>query len=227
MAAKAGKKRRTRTAVDHPAAAGALSAGIDLSTNCSNQVACIKQAGKSFIGRYYASPTSEKILTRSEAIAISRAGMNIIAVWEDGDPTSASYFSYAEGVDDGARAYNMASNIGQPAGTPIYFAVDYDASDADLAGGINDYFRGVRDGFATISGGQPVHTVAAYGSGAACSWLLARKLITHTWLAQSTDWRGYATFKTWNIKQYAETTLCGLDVDPDEAQPGYGGFRVP
>jgi Domain of unknown function (DUF1906) len=221
------KSRKKRVAVrrfrpkDQPAISG-----VDLSTNCSGQVACLKQAGNSFVARYYASPNSRKILTIDEARAISAADLDIVAVWEDGSPTSSSYFSYSEGVDDGTSAYNMAGKIGQGAGTPIYFAVDYDATDDDISGSINDYFRGVKGGFNTIGGGSPIHSIGVYGSGAVCSWMLARSVASYTWLAQSTGWRGYNDFKSWNIKQHQETSVCSLDVDTDEATSDYGGFRV-
>jgi hypothetical protein len=219
------KPRRARRAIPQLSTSVAIT-GVDLDRDCSAKVPCLRAAGKSFVARYYASPNSKKILTVAEAKAISAAGMRIVAVWEDGLPTSSAYFSYSEGVDDGTSAYNSALKIGQSAGTPIYFAVDYDATDKDIAGGINDYFRGVTDGFATISAHAAVHSIGVYGSGAVCTWLLTRKMVTYAWLAQSTGWRGYRTFSAWNIKQYRETTCCSLRVDPNEATEDYGGFQV-
>ncbi|HTB89331.1 MAG TPA: DUF1906 domain-containing protein [Steroidobacteraceae bacterium] len=221
------RPKKKRTAVRRLGAMGAGIKGVDLSSDCTAQIDCLAQNGYSFVARYYASPNSRKILSVEEARAISAAGLNIVAVWEDGRPTSITYFSYSEGVDDGTSAYNMAGKIGQPASTPIYFAVDYDASDEDVSGSINDYFRGVRDGFNTISGGAPVHPIGAYGSGAVCSWLLARNMAAYAWLAQSRGWRGFNGFANWNIRQNAETSVCGLDVDTDDAVADYGGFQVP
>jgi hypothetical protein len=226
MASKSKSRRARQTTSRRLMAEVLANSGIDLSTDCSAQVDCIKGSGKSFVGRYYANPHSKKILTLNEAKAISQAGLSVVAVWEDGMPTSGSYFSYSEGVDNGTSAYNMASKIGQPANTPIYFAVDYDAIDDDITGSINDYFRGLRDGFNTISGGTPIHPIGVYGSGAVCSWLLARNAAAYCWLAQSTGWRGYNDFTAWNIKQHAETSLCSLDVDLDDAVADYGGFKV-
>jgi len=113
--------------------------------------------------------------------------MNIVAVWEDGSPTSNQYFSRNEGVDDGTSAYNMASKNGQPADTPIYFAVDYDATDADISGCINDYFLGIKEGFDTIGAGAPVHSIGVYGSGAVCAWLLSRNVVSVVQLARAVD----------------------------------------
>jgi len=226
MPSRSMSRRRPRGAVSRSLGPPALLSGIDSSTDCSHQVDCIKKLGKSFVARYYASPNSKKVLTSGEANAISTAGLNIVVVWENGFPTSKSYFSYFQGVDDGTSAYNMAAKIGQPANTPIYFAVDYDAADVDISGAINDYFRGIRDGFSTISGGAPIHGIGVYGSGAVCSWLLARSMATYAWLAQSQGWRGYSTFTSWNIKQHAETTVCTLNVDTDDAKSDYGGFTI-
>jgi hypothetical protein len=202
-----------------------MATGIDTSVSCLNAVEALKNAGVDFVARYYANK-GKKTLSKPEALAIGTAGMRIVAIWEDGFPTRASYFSYAKCVDDGTSAHHDALLVGQPVESAIYFAVDYDAAPAEIAGSIGDYFRGVRDGFLTITAGGTSHSVGVYGSGATCSWLLARKLVTYTWLAQSSGFLGSAEFSTWNIKQGPTTMKCGIEVDTNEAVDDYGGFAV-
>lgn len=202
-----------------------MAKGVDASVPCTAALACFKQNGIEFVGRYYANHGS-KVLTLAEAQAISGAGLRIVAVWEDGSPTQASYFSYAKGVDDGTSAYHDAQSLGQPVASPIYFAVDYDASSADISGPVNDYFRGIQAGFQAAAAGGPVHPVGVYGSGAVCQFMLGRRLAQYAWLTQSTGWTGTSTFAAWNIKQSAETKLCGIDVDGDQGAADYGGFTV-
>lgn len=117
--------------------------------------------------------------------------------------------------------------IGQPAATPIYFAVNFDASQAEIAGGVCDYFRGVADGFKTISGGNSAHLVGVYGSGACCGWLLNRGLAQYSWLAMSSGWSGFGSFSQWNIKQGDGTPIGGVDLDFDEGIADIGAFVIP
>lgn len=199
--------------------------GIDASVNCTEKASELQASGIEFVCRYYAN-SGKKVLSRAEALGLNQAGLNIVVVWEDGYPTKASYFSYAKGVDDGSSAYHDALLIGHPIESPIYFAVDYDASSADVSGGICDYFRGVAAGFAASGGGAPSHPIGVYGSGATCSFLLARSLVDFAWLSQSTGFRGSKDFADWNIKQGPEQQMLGIDVDVDESADNYGGFQL-
>ena len=200
--------------------------GIDASTNCGAAAACLKAAGHDFVARYYAN-RGKKVLTAEEAGQLNAAGLKLVVVWEDGSPTSADYFSYSKGVDDSTSAFHDAMQLGQPIQSPIYFAVDFDAKQVQITGSIADYFRGIADGFNTAAAGGPAHPIGVYGSGATCSWLLARQAVNYAWLAQSTKWTGFDDFVAWNIKQGAETVVCGIDVDPNIAVDDYGGFMLP
>src|SRR5262245_46430066 len=113
-----------------------MAVGIDASSNCGLRAAEIRSAGIDFVGRYYASH-GRKILTPAEARQLGVVGLRLVVVWED-KPTSTEYFSYAKGMDDGTSAYYDAMLLGQPASSAIYFAVDYDASPAAIAGPIGD-----------------------------------------------------------------------------------------
>jgi hypothetical protein len=208
--------------------------GMDCSSNCTHLASNIK--GKAaFVGRYYRWPKSKYApLTYAEAQALSAEGLSIVALWEWAS-AQITNFSYHEGFDQGSSAYKQAMNAHQPAGTPIYFAVDNDFSNVQIAGPINDYFRGVKDAFAGISNGNSAYLTGVYGSGRACSWLLNHGNVARTWLAMSTGWSGYNTFNDWDIKQGdADLNITGLtyakdgkgDYDSDEAKSTFGGFTV-
>jgi Rv2525c-like, glycoside hydrolase-like domain len=62
---------------------------------------------------------------------------------------SSAAFSSAMGAADGKYA---AKTIGQPAGSAIYFAVDYDASAADIRNRIIPYFRAIADAAGNAGG---------------------------------------------------------------------------
>lgn len=64
--------------------------------------------------------------------------MRIGVVWETAG-TRAGFFTRAQGLADGAAAWLMATQtIGQPFGSAIYFAVDYDPTQADIDGAISN-----------------------------------------------------------------------------------------
>jgi len=199
--------------------------GIDCALDCTKRAAAIKALNATFVGRYYRLPGSKWApLTGAEAKALSKAGLKIVALWESRSDVL-DHFSHAAGVDEGTSAYRQAMNAGQPAGTPIYFAVDFDCPTNGIAGAVNDYFRGVADGFNTIGAGQPAYSVGVYGSGNTCAWLLGHGRVSYSWLAQSTGWGGYKIFKNWNIKQ-GRTQKKPFDYDLDEATENYGGFTI-
>jgi hypothetical protein len=202
-----------------------MARGFDTSTDCSTVAVEVAKAGVSFVGRYYAN-SGKKRLRQAEAYALRAAGLKIVTVWEDGSPTRAGYFSYAKGVDDSTSAYHDALLLGQPKGSAIYFAVDFDASQFEVAGVLNDYFRGIAAGFMAASSGNPEHPVGVYGSGATCAWMLARGLAKYSWLAMSSGWSG-SDFDGWSIKQSQGDSIAGVDFDADHsASDDYGGFVV-
>jgi hypothetical protein len=151
--------------------------------------------------------------------------MKIVAVWEAAS-NHASYFSHISGVDDSTRAYRQAQTIGQPAGSAIYFAVDYDASGTDIVGPINEYFRGIAAGFAAAGGETPDYRVGVCGSGQVCQALTLAALTEYTWLAMSTGWAGSRSFTAWSIKQGKPLPSLPFDHDSNEAKDDYGGFQV-
>lgn len=206
--------------------AGAAIQGFDLNRDCGKLIPKILAAGIKFVARYY-SHSATKNIGPSEAQALSSAGVDIVSVWESGGDHPA-FFSRAQGIDDATSAAKQAQSVGQPAGTPIYFAVDYDASQAELNSAIVPYFQGVADGLRIMASAGPTYGAGVYGSGLVCGTLFGQGLVTHTWLSMSTGFRDSKIYTAWNIKQHltADPFGLGVQVDPDEAKGDYGGFRV-
>jgi len=147
------------------------------------------------------------------------------SVWES-HSHKPDYFSQASGYADGMAAHRQAKAIGQPAGTAIYFAVDYNAPEADIRGSIDRYFRGVAAGLASAAGKERVYRIGVYGSGAVCAYLKGARLAEYAWLSNSRAWAGYGSFADWNIKQGPRSTSLSFDHDTNEARGEYGGFTV-
>ena len=200
--------------------------GIDVAGDSGAFIPQIKAANLDFVVRYYRRSTSHfPALSASEARLLSSHGLQVAAVWEAASDHS-GYFSRLSGLDDGSSAYHQANQIRQPAGSTIYFAVDFDASATDMAGGVGHYFQGVQTAFNAANGAVPDYKVGVYGSGAVCEALLKAGLVEFTWLAMSTGWAGYNRFKGWNIKQGRALRGLPFDHDSDEAPDNFGSFQV-
>ena len=203
--------------------------GLSTDICTTSSAACLKAAGYEFVVRYYSSTTKlpEKVITAGEALALSQNGISICVVYEDLS-NIVSYFNGARGKVDGYNAYHFAQNMHQPPGSAIYFAVDYDAELADIPGAIQDYFKGILQGFNDFSGGNPVYDIGVYGSGAVCRWLKNNLVfVKYTWLAESTGWQGSASYEDWNLKQSVNSAalcLLGNNWEPCIANGDFGQF---
>ncbi len=218
----------TATAPPRPfvASPGGRARGIDMALDSRDVAQELKGSGLHFVARYYRSPLSRlPPLSADEARMVSSNGMKLVAVWQY-QSNRPEHFSYERGFADAITAYQQARAVGQPNGSAIYFAVDYNAPDRDIAGAVQQYFRGVRAGLAATGGGSPPYKVGVYGSGAVCLYLRRMQLAEYTWLSASTAWYGSRDYGEWNIKQGRRTTLLSFDHDINETQGDYGGFTV-
>ena len=196
-----------------------MSRGIDASESLTNVAQKLKsEKGLDFVSRYY-SCNAAKNLSEVEAKALSAAGLYIVTVWET-NPTDIAYFTQSQGFQDACRAEKMANDVGQPHGTPIYFAVD---TDVPGAGPVSEYFDGLNK---TGMAGHAPYSVGVYGSGLVCSHLRAAGLANHTWLAQSKGWSGYGDLKNPSIVQGGGVDMFGISVDMDTAFGNGGGWRL-
>ncbi len=200
--------------------------GLDTTMELTRHAVALKRQGYDFALRYY-SHNAAKNLSLGEARALAQAGMRIGVVWETSG-TRAGFFSRAQGLADGAAAYRMALDvIGQPFGSAIYFAVDYDPTQADIDGVISNYFTGVHAALYVGAEGQPSYRVGVYGSGLCCGALMERGIAACSWLSQSTGFAGsrqYAQQKRYDMIQMLPMRIPGeggvmLDIDPDATHP--------
>jgi hypothetical protein len=202
--------------------------GIDLPTDASDVLGELKTLPLAFVARYYRDPASRwPTLTASEAQRLSALDVKLVTVWEwhSRDP---AYFSYASGYNDALSAYLQAKSVRQPAGSAIYFAVDFNARDAAVQQ-VAQYFRGVAAGFVAAGGGRPEYKIGVYGSGAVCAEVKAAGLAQYSWLSGSTAWDGTLGYTGWNIRQAAQGARFGalsFNHDANEARGDYGGFRL-
>lgn len=183
----------------------------------------IVEAGYVGVGLYYFRTSGFKqLLTADIASALSAAGLFIFSAYESGEPVTAAYFTTDQANADAHVAAVRAIDAGQPGDTPIYFAVDYDASPDDLPA-IRAYFAEITRVFGVV--GSP-HKIGVYGSGLVCRHLSDAGL-PFTWLSQS---RGFAGYNDWkpraNIVQGPVSKFGDIDIDTDTTFGNSGAWKI-
>lgn len=212
---------------------------IDTPWSTQSKLACLKEAGLRTVIRYYnfqsSSGLPEKRLEPAEAAAISAAGLSLAVVFQQ-KQNEAGDFSEDEGYRAGQRAASYARDtIGQPAGSGIYFAVDFDASTTEIEQAIKPYFQGVRRAFTEQGGGTPAYRIGSYGSGLVGTTLRDAGLTELLWLSMSRGFCGTQEIYQsgqFNLSQMPvlDVTLCGLGIDYNETpqtDTDFGAFRLP
>ncbi len=197
--------------------------GVDYSaTTVLANEQCFANNGKQFVCRYYdnSGGTSPKILDAAEVASLHSVPLKINTVYETcgGDCTAAgctsspcgiAYFTPSQGTYDAQQALAAAQRAGQPAGTPIYFAVDYDASAADFAVMV-EYFNSAYNVL------TPTYQVGVYGSFALCEYAGTHwPGVPYRW--QAVGWNPGGTASSYaQIWQNGQGfTLCNVPVDFD------------
>jgi hypothetical protein len=197
--------------------------GLDLPTDSSSVLNELKEGRVDFVARYYRTPESRwPALSASEAQQLSSLGLKIVAVWES-HSRKPSHFSYSSGYSDAMAAYPQARAVGQPAGSAIYFAVDFNAQ---LLEPIDEYFRGIAAGMVAASRGSASYAIGVYGSGAVCDELKRAGLAQYCWLSNSIAWTNSIGYQDWNIRQGGRLPELSFNHDGDEARDEYGAFQV-
>lgn len=140
-----------------------------------HQVKCLKEIGVRFVVRYLSLPQySWKMLTRDEAQMIAGQGLGIVSVFQARN-TQIADFAPDKADRDASAALQSALEVGQPPGTPIYFAVDFDAQDKHMDT-INQYLQRVQNRL------QGQYTVGVYGSYRVVEQSVARyRWQTYAW----------------------------------------------
>ena len=166
----------------------------------------LRAAGYTFAVRYL-SYDAGKNLSAPEARALIGAGVDVVANWESGG--SDALKGRARGVSDAQEAQRQATAAGMPAGRPIYFSIDFDASAAQQAA-INDYF----DGVASVLGHD---RTGAYGGINPIKRLFDAGKIGFGW--QTYAWSGGKWEARAQLRQiHNGVTVAGGDCDIDQSQ---------
>lgn len=177
--------------------------GIDCATKLNSSTAAgLRADGIQYAARYLGNDW--KSMNKSEADAIINTGLRIVSIWET-NPTSVGYFTHGQGVSDGQQSSSYATALAQPAGSAIYFTVDYDVQLGDMPA-ILAYFAGVRQGI------DKNYKVGVYGSIAVVERLHSSNAADFYW--QTYAWSRGNTAPFISIYQYQnDVPLAGIQVD--------------
>ena len=204
--------------------------GLSTNRRCESSAACLVAAGRHFVIRYHSARTTqpEKRLHPREAAELARAGLFIASVYQD-RARKVDDFGAARGEEDGIAALTFAGQVGQPAGSAVYFAVDEDFSAAQINSFVLPYFQALARVFAQAGKGAAYLKIGVYGSGLTCRLLAQLPFVSHTWLAESTGWRESKTYHAWHVRQHLNTgqTLCSLGTafEHCEAHDDFGQWQ--
>lgn len=163
----------------------------------------LKAAGIGFVCRYLSTPGNPKNLTRTEATGLRAAGILIVTVFET--IAKRALFGHGAGKADAVSALAQGMTCGMPKGSPIYFAVDFDATPQQQAA-INAYLRGAGE----VLGPE---LVGVYGGYYVVGRALDAKAAHYAW--QTVAWSGGQWQRRAHIRQIGGGHIGGIAVDFD------------
>ncbi len=177
-------------------------------------------AGYEHAGRYLVG--SSKHITADEMIALKSAGLKLFPIMQRYN-NSASVMTYEEGQEQGLDAIERARILNIPAGSTLFFAVDFDAVQSEAEGCVTRFFQGVNDSVSAAFG----YKVGAYGTRNVCRVLSEKGLITASFVAgMSWAWGGNMGYKmpdNWGYNQVVGGTLAAssgnVEIDKVAAAP--------
>lgn len=216
-------------------------------TGFASQAAMFKSQGYSFVAQYIdqfsdANTGGSPSVTQAQIQQDTAAGLNIVSIFQTNGMSSSAgngyqtYFTGAQGTADAQEALTSAANLGQPAGSAVYFAMDFDpavfgaaGSEANLLSAVRTYLGAVSTAFDNAG-----YSVGVYGAGdtLAAAIRTSPPVATYGWLTQSYGWAGSnpqtdANAQGWDIYQAAQTTQNGVAIDPDTATSDtFGSWTV-
>ncbi|MFF0343495.1 glycoside hydrolase domain-containing protein [Kribbella sp. NPDC004875] len=160
-------------------------------------------AGYTHVGRYTVG--SGKFITAPELDALRVAGLKLFPIHQRFNDSPAE-MTEANGRTHGIEAVERCRTLGLPAGSVVFFSVDFDALGETIDGPVADYFRGVKASMDTTINGD--YKVGVYGTRNVCGTMLDKDLADAAFVAgMSTGYSGNMGFPMpvgWHYSQIVE-----------------------
>lgn len=184
--------------------------GIDLDVD--DYTKYVDEANQGNTSLYY------KSMKPNEKDLCNKYNINIVSVYQNyGD--GYEHFTENHAKIDALCALISAKLLGQPYGSAIYFAVDFDANEASHLTRIKAYFDIIKKKF------KGRYSIGVYGNGITCS-LIKNNIADFSWLSRSTGHKGYDIYddiNKYNIKQAENIYYNGETFNDDIAVGNYYG----
>ncbi|MFT8823658.1 glycoside hydrolase domain-containing protein, partial [Liquorilactobacillus satsumensis] len=181
------------------------------------RVEVLKNAGYSIVGRYLTGTVGSttkrnKNLTTDEITTITDGGLKIFPIYQDGASDSENYFTASQGTADATKAVYAAQNLGFKEDVVIYFAVDADIQDGDIASTAEVYFNALYDIVTSYGYG-----VGIYGTRNITQKIIKAGLADKAYVSDmSTGYSGNLGFSMpdeWAFDQFAEISIGDFAID--------------
>lgn len=202
--------------------------GCDTASSINaSKLATLKKEGLTFVGRYL--KPNLYGMNKNEAKLISDGGLYVVSIYETYG-YKVGYFTAKQGASDAPKSIASAETLGQPENTPIYFAVDFDATKSELLNNIVPYFNAIAEQFKGKD-----QKIGCYGSKMVCQHLKTLYPELYAMVAgASKGWGGNKnyTFSEWNLYQKSVDKAIGsgngaISIDyTDSSALGGGGWQV-
>lgn len=205
--------------------------------DCSEQILSTAKAKKlkesyNIVGRYLTGTVAgkkPKNLTLEELQILKENGLRVFPIYQNGG-AAASYFNYSQGRLDAEKAIKAAQSLHIPNDTIIYFAVDYDFTEALALERVIPHFKGINE----VIDASPInYKIGVYGARNICSLVCERGLAISSFVSDmSTGYSGNMGFplpENWAFDQIQEYSVIAsdgtrFDVDKNVSSGRDNGF---
>ncbi|WP_209559452.1 glycoside hydrolase domain-containing protein [Frigoribacterium sp. PvP032] len=185
--------------------------GMDTSTEITQARADqLWNLGYRVVGRYLT--VTGKGLFLGELDRILNKGFKFFPIFQNFN-NGPQYFYFSAGLDHGTQAARRLRQFAFPAGTTVFFSVDYDAIDAEIDSLIKPYFEGIRAGLATSR--RVNYKVGIYATRNVSARMSQLGLADEIWVSgMSTGFSGNLGFPmpaSWSYTQVVELHDINID----------------
>lgn len=181
-------------------ACSACDTRFEITTSRANE---LKAKGYNIVGRYLTG-TTFKVLRDDEPQRIIDNGLYFFPIFQESS-TNVSYFTEERAILDAENAVRAARKFGIPEGNVIYYAVDLDATEAQIENYILPYFSTL------YQYADTAYKIGVYGTRNVCTQVCEWGYAVTCFVSDmSTGYSGNMGFKmpsNWNFDQFAEIAM--------------------
>lgn len=176
----------------------------------SQQPQDLKSAGYQVVGRYLTGTVAgsrRKFITFEEIENIENAGLRVFPIYQYGGYELVYFQDLRQGTVDAHTAISAAKRIGVPAGTVIYFAVDFDCYAYQMTSFVIPYFRKLNQVFKSSTNTKN-YKIGIYAPRYICSYISDLGLAEYSFVADMSSGfscnLGYPIPENWAFDQFYE-----------------------